>query len=141
MEEILEVWRQREEWIEDEVENAMVGGYAISDYALALFQDMSRAYCAGAWISVIIVSISIIDAYLREDIGDNEIKTAKLLNDFYEGEDINWLRKLRNRYVHHNINKPVLDVDSYMEEQGRLEQDATNAVKMVINALFQNPFV
>jgi len=137
----IEIWQKRQDWIDEELEKAEIAGHAMSDYALVLFQDMSLAYCAGAWISVIIMSVSIIDAHLREDIGDGKIGTAQLFNDFYEGDNIDWLRKLRNKYVHHDINNPVLDLDSYLMEQNKLEQDATASIKMVIKALFQNPFV
>jgi hypothetical protein len=137
----IDIWQRRQDCIDEELENAEVAGHAMSDYALVLFQDMSRAYCAGAWLSVIIISVSVIDAHLREDIGYTKIGTAQLLNKFYEGENINWLRKLRNKYVHCDINNPALDLDSYITKQDKLEQDATTALKMVIKALFQNPFI
>jgi len=137
----IDIWQKRQDWIEEECEKATIAGHAMSDYALVLFQDMSRSYCAGAWLSVIIMSVSVIDSHLREDIGDNKIGTAELLSIYYEGENIDWLRKLRNKYVHYDINNPVLDLDSYITEQDNLEQDATIAIKMVIKALFQNPFI
>lgn len=61
---------------------------------------MHWAYCAGAWISVVVMAVSSIDSLLREtEAGDNRIGTATLLMEFYEGEgdQIDWLRKLRNR--------------------------------------------
>jgi len=136
-----EIWQQRQDWINAELEKAEVAGLAMSDYALVLFQDMELAYCAGAWISVIIISVSIIDAHLREDVGDDKMGTAKILSNYYEGENIDWLRKLRNKYVHNDINNPVLDLDSYYSKEKELEQDATVAIKMLIKALFQNPFI
>ena len=107
-----EIWQQRQNWIDEELEKAEVAGHAMSDYALVLFQDMELAYCAGAWISVIIMSVSIIDAHLREDVGDDKMGTAQLFSNYYEGENIDWLRRLRNKYVHYNINNPILDLDS-----------------------------
>ena len=136
-----DIWQQRQDWINEELEKAEVAGHAMSDYALVLFQDMELAYCAGAWLSVIIMSVSIIDAHLREDIDDNKIGTAKLLSDYYEGDNIDWLRKLRNNYVHYDINNPVLDLDTYHSKGKELEQNATTAIKMVIKSLFQNPFI
>jgi hypothetical protein len=135
------IWQHRQDWISEELEKAEVAGHAMSDYALVLFQDMELAYCAGAWISVIIVSVSIIDAHLREDIEDDKIGTARLLSKFYDGENIDWLRKLRNKYVHYDISNPVLDLDSYYSKEEELEQDATTAIRMVIKTLFQNPFI
>jgi len=135
------IWQKRQNWIDEELEKAVVAGHAMSDYALVLFQDMSLAHCAGAWICVIIMSVSTIDAHIREDIGNETIGMAQLLDNFYEGENIDWLRRLRNKYVYYDINNPVLDLDSYITEQNQLEQDATEAIKMVIKALFQNPFI
>jgi hypothetical protein len=103
---------------------------------------MQRAYCAGAWISVVVMAVSSVDSHLREtEAGDNSIGTAILLKDFYEGErdEIEWLRKLRNRYVHHNLEKPLLEMNAWFDNQSQLEADATKAMRIVIKAFFQNP--
>lgn len=136
-----EIWSQRMDWIGKEIEDAEIGlVYSVSDQATALFMDMQLAYCAGAWLSVIITSISVIDAHLREtEALDETVGTAKLLNEYYEGYNINWLRQLRNRYVHLNLDKPVLEMNAWFDNQDRLKQDATKAIKMTIKALFQNP--
>ena len=136
----IETWNSRREWLDKELEYAQTGlSYLVSDHSTALFMDMQLAFCAGAWISVIVMSISVIDSHFREtESGDNSIGTAKLLQDFYKGEEIDWLRKLRNRYVHHNLEKPLLDTNAWFS-QTRLEKDAYKAMKMTIAALFQNP--
>lgn len=137
-----EIWERRRTWVYDELEKAEVGGHSVSDHSIALFMDMQKAFCTGAWISVIVMSISVIDAHLRETEADNNlIGTAKLLQEFYEGEGIDWLRKLRNRYVHHNLEKPFLEMNCWFNNQTSLEKDAYKAMKMTISALFQNPFI
>ena len=137
-----EVWKIRRTWVYDELEKAEVGGHSVTDHSIALCMDMQKAFCAGAWISVIVMSISVIDAHLRETEADNNsIGTAKLLQEFYEGDGIDWLRKLRNRYVHHNLEKPFLEMNSWFNDQENLEKDAHKAMKMTISALFQNPFI
>ena len=70
---------------------------------------------------------------------DNNIGTAKLLSDYYEGSDIDWLRKLRNKYVHHNLNNPLFEINDWYNNQAQLESDATKAITMTIKALFQSP--
>lgn len=138
-----QIWKQRCLWIEDEIEKAEIGmSYLISDHAVALFCDMQRAYCAGAWISVVMMAVSSIDSHLREtESGSNTIGTAKLFQDFYKGnwEEIDWLRKLRNKYVHHNLERPFLDMNAWFNDQIQLEADATKAIKIVIKAFYQNP--
>ncbi len=137
-----EIWQKRNDWIENEIEISMTGGsYLVSDHATALFADIQACYCIGAWLSVIILSISIIDAHLREtECLDENIGTAQLLNEYYNGPyDINWLRKLRNKYVHVDINSPALEMNHQYLKRSELEEDATKAIKMIIKAFFQSP--
>lgn len=134
-------WQERREWIDKELEKAETGlSYLLSDHSTALFMDMQIAYCSGAWISVVIMSVSVIDAHLRETEAMNtSIGTAKLLKELYEGEGIDWLRQLRNKYVHVNVDKPILEMNDWFDNQEQLEKDASIAMKMTISALFQNP--
>ena len=136
----IDIWNSRRVWLDNELEKAETGlCYLVSDHSTALFMDMQVAFCAGAWISVIVISISVIDSHLREtEANDNSIGTAKLLQEFYEGEEIDWLRKSRNRYVHHNLEKPFLEMNAWFNQE-QLEKDAYKAMKMTIAALFQNP--
>jgi len=136
-----EIWNTRKDWIESEIEESMTGfSYMVSDHATALFMDLQICYCAGAFLSVIILSVSIIDAHLREtEALDTNIGTAKLLNDFYTGQDINWLRQLRNKYVHINLNSPALKIDDQYDNREIMEVDVRKAIKMILHALFQSP--
>lgn len=136
-----EIWQKRRNWIDSELEKAEAGfSYLVSDHSTALFMDMQIAYCSGAWLSVVIMSVSVIDAHLREtEALDDKIGTAKLLTEYYEGENIDWLRQLRNRYVHHNLDKPILEMNDWFINQEQLELNATKAIEMTIKALFQNP--
>lgn len=102
--------------------------------------NMQFSFCAGAWISVVITSISVIDSHLREtEAMDVSIGTARLIKELFVGDDINWLRQLRNKYVHHNIDNPVLGMNDWFNKQAQLEKDAKKAMIMTISALFQNP--
>lgn len=136
-----ELWEKRNAWIESEIEQSMVGGsYMVSDHATALFLDLQACYCIGAWLSVVILSVSVIDAHLREtEAIDGKIGTAKLLDNYFSAEDINWLRRLRNKYVHVDINNPALEMNVQYYNRQALEKDATKAIKMVIKAFFQSP--
>jgi hypothetical protein len=135
-----ETWKEREEWIDSTIEELEVGSYLVSEHSTALFFDMRRAYCAGAWISVVVMAISVMDSHFREtESGDNKINTAKLLKEFYGGEDVEWLRKLRNRYVHHNLNAPFLEMDTWFNDYNQLEADARKAMMITIKSFFLNP--
>jgi hypothetical protein len=137
-----EIWAERKRWFESELEGKLhpLASYLISDQGTALLVDIQSCYCAGAFLSVIILSVSIIDAQLREtEAVDNKIGTAKLLNEYYTGKDINWLRKLRNKYVHVNIDNPSLTIDDQYKNRKQMEIDARRAVQMVFHAFFQSP--
>jgi len=134
------IWKQRQEWIDKTIEESLVGSYLVSEHSTALFFDMRRAYCAGAWISVVVMAISVVDSHFREtESGDNKINTAKLLSEFYGGNDIEWLRKLRNKYVHVNLEVPFLEMDTWFENYDQLEKDAKKAMLITIKAFFLNP--
>jgi hypothetical protein len=55
--------------------------------------------------------------------------TAKLLNELYTGADINWLRQLRNKYVHINFKLPALKIDDQYDNREVMEADARKAIK------------
>jgi hypothetical protein len=134
-------WEKRTEWISDEIEKVDIGlVYSVSDHSTALFMDMQIAFSCGAWISVVVMSISVIDSHLREtEALDDRAGTAKLLDKYYLGNDINWLRQLRNRYVHHDVDKPFFKMNEWFNNQQELEANAYKAMQMTISALFQNP--
>jgi hypothetical protein len=136
-----DLWLKRCDLIGNEIEQSMTGySYMASDHATALFMDLQTCYCAGAWISVIVLSVSVIDSHLREtEALDTSVGTAKLLDEYFEGSDINWLRRLRNKYVHVDVDNPILEMNSHFNNQKEMEEDATKAIKMVISALFQSP--
>lgn len=134
-----ETWLERSKFVEEQIENAIKGSHIVSDHATAIFLELQACYAIGAWLSAIILSITVIDSHLREcEAMDNKLGTAKLLTDYFEGDDIDWLRKLRNKYVHSNIDKPILEMNAQFEQRESFEKDATKALKMTISALFQN---
>jgi hypothetical protein len=137
-----EIWEERKGWFENELESKQhpMANYLLSDQGTALLVDIQSCYCAGAFLSVIILSVSIIDAQLREtEALDSKIGTAKLLGEYFTGKDINWLRRLRNKYVHVDIDNPALTIDDQYNNRKQMETDARRAIQMVIHAFFQSP--
>ena len=137
-----EIWEERKGWFENELENKQhpMASYLVSDQGTALLVELQSCYCAGAFLAVIILSVSIIDAQLREtEAMDNKIGTAKLLNEYFTGKDINWLRKLRNKYVHVDIDNPALTIDDQYNNRKQMVSDARLAIQIVIHAFFQSP--
>ena len=137
-----EIWEERKGWFENELESKQhpLASYFVSDQATALLVELQSCYCAGTFLAVIILSVSIIDAQLREtEAVDNKIGTAKLLDQYFTGKDINWLRNLRNKYVHVDIDNPVLTIDDQYINRKQMKSDARRAIQMVIHAFFQSP--
>lgn len=140
----VDVWQIRRSWIDNELDSYClnVGECEASPHAIALFNDMTFAFCAGAWISVVVMSISVIDAQLRETESANEkVKTVDLLKEYYKGENIDWLRRLRNQYVHVEVGSSWFVNNDFYERQDELEQNAIIAIEMTIKALFQTPIL
>ena len=136
------IWEIRQKWFEENLENGQhpLASYLVSDHSTALLVDLQSCYCVGAFIPVVILSVSIIDAQLREiEAGDNKIGTARLLKDYHTGEDVDWLRKLRNKYVHIDIDNPALSIDHQYANRKQMEDDARRAILIVIHAYFQSP--
>lgn len=137
-----EDWDEREKWIDNTILEYETGCYLVSEHSTALFFDMRRAYCSGAWISVVVLAVSVIDSHFREtESGDNKITTAQLLKEFYKDDEIEWLRKLRNKYVHLNLDRPFLEMDTWFNNSKQLEIDAKNALLITIKAFFNSPGV
>ena len=136
------LWDKRKNWFEQELEKAQhpLASYFVSDQATALVVDLQSCYSAGAFLAVVILSVSIIDAQLREtESGNKKIGTALLLDQHFTGKDIHWLRKLRNKYVHLDIDNPALTIDDQYMKGEEMEKEAQHAINMVIHAFFQSP--
>ena len=132
------VWDERCDWFDDALGKRQgYGGYDVSDQAAALTSELRAVYCCGAWYTVIILSVSIIDVTLREiDMPDHKGNTADLAAQLHFNPDFDWLRKKRNKLVHIDVNNPAASLDGYSDE---LEADAKRAVEIVFDALCNSP--
>ncbi|MFC5295112.1 hypothetical protein [Bosea minatitlanensis] len=65
-------WEARRAWFDAEFDTERRGGaYVVGEHATALLVDLQSVFCAGAFISAIILSCTIVDAHLREaEIGE-----------------------------------------------------------------------
>lgn len=117
-----------------------MASYLVNDHATALLVELQCCYCAEAFITTLILAVSIIDTQLRgTEALENKIGTAKLLDDYFTGNDINWLRRLRNKYIHVDLENPALTIDDQYNNREQMGKDARLAIQMVIHAFFQSP--
>jgi hypothetical protein len=138
------VWNERYQWLTstEEKEAGNWGSIELSPHGTLLTYDIEIAFCAGAWISVIVLAHAAIDATIRDtEVGDY---TSNSKHIFGGDNDLEWLRLLRNRLVHASDpdRKPYVSVealDDVAAFQESLENDARRAITLLFRAIYANP--
>lgn len=70
----------------------------LSSHALLLELDIGLAFCAGAWISTIVLAGAAIEAKIRQiDTGNYQAKAGALLKG---NKELRWLAATRNEVMH-----------------------------------------
>lgn len=135
------IWNNRRQWFEllFDVETRG-GGYLLGEHATGLLVDLQAIYCAGAFISCIILSCTIIDAYLHEVEGfqGNIYETFRLSKN---KDDLEWLRKRRNRLIHFKHDAMPISVDEHWHCREQHETEAKRAITLVADVIFESPGV
>jgi hypothetical protein len=136
----LEVWQERQQWFENQIEATQgFGSYILSEQACALTAEVQATFCTGAWAAVLILTATVIEAQLREEVVDFKVSAKGLIDAAGGEEQLHWLRKRRNSLIHSNPDKPALTVDQQWAERDKLEQEAREAIGLMLNALFMSP--
>lgn len=139
----LETWAQRQEWFEGELlRREQEGSFLVSEQACALIGEVQTCLCAGAWISVIILAFTVIDAQLREtEVPGFNGNSKRLLGDLGFDGRFQKLRERRNRIIHIKSGFPGITVDQQWADRKALEAEALEAVELMLEAFFSNPGV
>lgn len=132
------LWNLRSDWLSESEQSSSNpnASYLLSDKATLLTYDVHRAFCSGAWVSVIVLCHAAIDATIRDtELGDYA-SNSKII--FGGDADLEWLRKIRNGLVHVS---PASDprfgnFDAYHDA---LEPDARRAVKLLFRVIYDSP--
>lgn len=110
-------WEERRNWFECQFDiERRGGGYVIGEHATALLVDVQAAFCAGAFITTVILACTIVDSHLREvelDYAfDGGLQVAFKHSDHTSG--LEWLRLQRNALVHFKSSKgPAVTMDDH----------------------------
>jgi hypothetical protein len=138
-----EVWEQRRKWFESVEEKAQGNGsYLVSEQACALTADVQSAFCAGAWVGVIILSMAVVDAALREtEVPGFKGNTKKLIEAANANPRLQAMRERRNALVHVDPEKSPLAVDQQWTDRDKLEREAREAVELMFEAFYIGPWV
>lgn len=134
-------WSDRRDWFEDQIaEHQGHGSHLLSEQACALMMEVQACYCAGAWIAVMVLAFTVIDAQLLEtQVSGFEGSSAQLLRRLNFGDEYQRLRMRRNRIVHLRCDQPAITVDQQWGSRQELEAEAQAAVKLMLAAFFGAP--
>jgi hypothetical protein len=126
------------------------GGVIISEWTAFLVRDADTAYCSNANLATILASQAAIESHLRFDYFSSENTSGWTFYKLIENsdlstslkEELNTLRKLRNKWVH--IHDPQNDNDLITRpeyHENELQIFAKTALKIMRQVLYNNPFV
>lgn len=118
-------------------------GQSISSHALLLEVDLRLAYCAGAWLAVIVLACAAIEAQARQVTASDYSSPVRDL--FAHDPNLQWLRKLRNELMH--AAEPGTASQLWKvaggdigANQRELEAEATRGVELMFQAIYgRNP--
>lgn len=133
------VWDARMQWFE-ELESTFVderASYGLSEQACALVGEVQMTFCAGAWITVQVMAMAVIEAHLREFV-EPSMNTEKLINTFGPNLALDNLRKRRNRILHLQTEHPAITVDQQWSDRTKLEEEAKEAVKLMFEVFYSD---
>jgi len=110
-----------------------------SSHALLLEVDVQKAFCAGAWLSTIVLATAAIEANIRQIEKQNYETKVSLL--FGSDPELRWLREIRNEIMHAGepgSQSKLWKVDGHDISQTHhaLEQDAKRVVKLMFRSIY-----
>lgn len=112
-----EFWKRFQNFRSIEVKEIMEGPFEYSSEAFALLRDAELCYAAKAYFASIVMAHSIIEIHLRKIGGFKDRTASELFRKAGIGEDVEWLRKLRNDIAHGNENLEITyGVDHDLEQ-------------------------
>ncbi len=118
---------------------SLKNGQLVSSHALLLEIDIRHAYCAGAWLSVIVLACAAAEAHARQIAVNNYSSPAYDL--FADSKDLQWLRSIRNEIVHASEPGTPSQIwkvggNDVGANHNALEPDATRAVDVMFRAIY-----
>lgn len=136
-----DVWYGRQKWFEDLNDQISgEGSYLVSEQASALMAEVEAVFCAGAWISVVILSLTVIDAHLRDvEVSGFQGNTKKLIEVIGDKTELQQLRIRRNSLIHVNPTEPAITIDQQWFNRDLLEAEAKEAVRLMLEVVYLSP--
>lgn len=137
----VDFWESRRAWFEQVEEKARgEGSYLLSEQACALTADVQACFCAGAWLGVIVLAASVVDATLREiELPGFTGNSRDLIAQAGADPRLQKLRKRRNSLVHVSQVSAAITVDQQWADRASLESEAREAVTLMFGAFYLTP--
>lgn len=138
-----ELWEARRHWFE-QLSESMAGeaSYIVSEKACALIDEVQVVFCAGKWVSVLVLAMAVVDAQLREtELPGFKGYTRKLLDAALANPELQRLRERTNSIIHISHEDPAITVDQQWANRTQLEQEARDAVGLMFEAFYISPRV
>ena len=138
-----DIQQERSLWFDsafDAVKNYRGFPSLLSSHAPLIEIDIRIAFCAGAWISTIVLACAAVEAKFRQiDSDDFKTKSETL---FGENADLRWLREIRNELMHSKApGSPSLvwmvEGHDLGKTQSALEDDAKRAIEIMFQTLYR----
>lgn len=131
-------WEERNAWLlrAEESTRHPDASYLMSAHATLIIYDIHGAFCAGAWVSVIVLCHAAIDSTIRDtEIADYQSSSWKILG---ASDELHSLRKLRNKLVHVSEDglEKIADFDIF---HSNLENEARKAVQLLFRTVYTSP--
>ena len=110
-----------------------------SSHSLLLLIDIELAFCAGAWLSVVVLCQACVEATLRQITTEDYKASAATL--FAGNPDLQWLRQIRNEVLHaYEPGTPSdlwkLPSDNIVACHSALQAEAQRAVALAYEAVY-----
>ena len=127
----------RKQWLQNildeavDKKNSTLSDMNLNSRAAALMLEAMQVFCAGNWISTLIVSQATIDAALWDEDGLQGINTNKLRTD----AEYVWLRNRRNTILHSIPGITPITLHDFNLDNESLERDAKQALLLTIRGL------
>ena len=136
-----EEWSECERWFEQQNESYTgLGSYLVSEQACALIGEVQVAFCAGAWLAVLVLTIAVVEAQLREiEFPDFRGNTKQLLTNAGVNKELQKLRERRNSIIHLDAMRPAITVEQQWSDRTQLESEARNAIRLMFETFYMSP--
>ncbi|MBM9614712.1 hypothetical protein JWJ90_10480 [Desulfobulbus rhabdoformis] len=128
-------------------EELLKGGVILSEWCRFIVREADTAYCAGAHLASILISVSGIETYLRSEYSrtGNE-RLVELIHqapiDNALKVDLHILRKYRNKWVHIDVPWDDEDLIQHPENtEQKLEEMAFFAARTLRRVIYENQWL